>query len=218
VNDGRDIARREAPAHVAPPAAEPPVVYVGLATRALGFAIDAAIINLVATIVTFAVALIVGILHFPHQLQTIVAAIGAGVYVLWCAGYFIVFWSTTGQTPGSRIMRMRVVSAQGEPIKPRRALLRAIGLVLAALPLFAGFIRILFDDRRRGFHDRLAGTVVVEAPDVSLFEQRRLANLEASTLGRQAARELASRDGSEPASPAQSSNSGDERARPERHA
>jgi len=44
--------------------------------------------------------------------------------------------------------------------------LRLAGLVLAALPLFAGFVPILFDDRRRGVQDMLAGTVVVFAPPV----------------------------------------------------
>jgi uncharacterized RDD family membrane protein YckC len=34
-------------------------------------------------------------------------------------------------------------------------------MVLAALPLFAGFLPVLFDDRRRGIHDMLAGSVVV---------------------------------------------------------
>ena len=45
---------------------------------------------------------------------------------------------------------------------PRRGLLRFIGLTLAALPLFLGFLWILVDDRRRGLHDLLARTVVVE--------------------------------------------------------
>jgi uncharacterized RDD family membrane protein YckC len=39
---------------------------------------------------------------------------------------------------------------------------RFVGLTIAALPLFAGFLIILVDDRRRGLHDRLARTVVVE--------------------------------------------------------
>jgi uncharacterized RDD family membrane protein YckC len=39
--------------------------------------------------------------------------------------------------------------------------LRLIGLVLCIVPLFAGFLPVLVDDRRRGCHDMLAGTVVV---------------------------------------------------------
>ena len=64
--------------------------------------------------------------------------IGAVAYALWGMGYFVGFWSGTGQTPGSRVMQIRVVAVEGEPIKPRRALVRCIGLLLAALPLFAG--------------------------------------------------------------------------------
>ncbi len=36
-----------------------------------------------------------------------------------------------------------------------------IGLVLSIVPLFAGFLPVLFDRRRRGLADMLAGTVVV---------------------------------------------------------
>jgi len=37
------------------------------------------------------------------------------------------------------------------------------GMILAAIPLLAGFFIVLFDDRRRGLHDRLARTVVIDA-------------------------------------------------------
>jgi hypothetical protein len=50
---------------------------------------------------------------------------------------------------------------------------RCIGVVLAALPLFAGFVPILFDSRRRGFQDWLARTTVVEAPGPSIAEVSR---------------------------------------------
>ena len=38
--------------------------------------------------------------------------------------------------------------------------MRLIGLGLAIIPFFAGFLPVLVDDRRRGIHDMLAGTVV----------------------------------------------------------
>jgi uncharacterized RDD family membrane protein YckC len=37
-------------------------------------------------------------------------------------------------------------------------------MVLCALPLFAGFLPILLDRRRRGLHDMIAGSVVMSAP------------------------------------------------------
>jgi uncharacterized RDD family membrane protein YckC len=154
--------------------ADGPPAYVGLATRAAAFVVDVLLIDIVAVVVAAAVALIASVFHFPKELQTILKWIGVGVYVLWLFGYFVAFWSATGQTPGSRVLQIRVVTANGDRVKPSRGVLRVIGLVLAALPLFAGYVPVLFDRRRRGLQDRLARTVVIEAPDVSLAEARRL--------------------------------------------
>jgi uncharacterized RDD family membrane protein YckC len=149
---------------VGAPAAEA-TAYVGLVTRALAFGVDAVIINAVALAVSAVLALGASVLTLPDALKVALAAAGGVAYVLWSAGYFVVFWSTTGQTPGARLLRLRVQSgAAGGSVRPARALLRFVGLTLAALPLLAGYLMILVDDRRRGLHDWLAGTVVVEAP------------------------------------------------------
>lgn len=163
-----------APGEVAPTASAR-VRYVGLATRAIAMVIDAALINLVAVIVGVGASLILSILHLPSGTDTVLQAAGAAAYVFWTVGYFIVFWSTTGQTPGARVMLIRVVRATGVALKPREALVRCAGVLLAAIPLFAGFVPILFDDRRRGFQDWLAGTVVIEAAQASLVSGRRAA-------------------------------------------
>jgi uncharacterized RDD family membrane protein YckC len=138
--------------------------YVGLITRALAFAIDAAIVNAVAIVTAAVVSLTFSVVTVPNEVQVVVAAVGGVVYLLWTAGYFVTFWATTGQTPGSRVLRIRVIPASGERLPPRRALVRFIGLTLAVIPLFAGFLPILVDDRRRGLQDMLARTVVVDAP------------------------------------------------------
>ena len=70
----------------------------------------------------------------------------------------------TGQTPGMRLMYLRVVDARGEPPHFVRALIRVPALALAIIPLGAGFIPVFFDARRRGAHDMVARTVVVHAP------------------------------------------------------
>ena len=150
-----------------------PQPYIGLVTRAIAFALDAAIINIVSLVVSAGVALIVTVLHLGDDFRKVLLVIGAGAYLLWTLGYFVGFWASTGQTPGARVMRFRIAAANGERLIPRRALLRCIGLVLAALPLFAGYLMILFDDRRRGLHDRLARTVALDAPQLSLADQRR---------------------------------------------
>jgi uncharacterized RDD family membrane protein YckC len=40
-----------------------------------------------------------------------------------------------------------------------------MGMVLAAIPLMAGYAMILIDDRREGLHDKLAGTWILYAAD-----------------------------------------------------
>jgi uncharacterized RDD family membrane protein YckC len=150
------------------------VRYAGLATRVIAFAVDAALIDLAALVVAAAGALISSLLHFPNGLQNVLVVIGAGAFVLWSVAYFVAFWSTTGQTPGARVMQIRVLTAGGERVGPKRALLRCVGVVLAALPLFLGFVRILFDAKRRGFQDRLAATVVVATPQLSVAQARRV--------------------------------------------
>lgn len=145
----------------ATPRPEPPP-YAGLVTRTIAFALDAGIVNVVALSVGAVLTLCGSLLHLPHDVVVVAAAVGGVAYVAWAVGYFATFWSTTGQTPGDRVMQIRVRdSGAGAPIPLRRALLRVAGLVLGAIPLFAGYVPILLDARRRAFHDWLARTVVV---------------------------------------------------------
>ncbi len=142
--------------------------YIGLATRVLAFVFDAALINLVALLVSLGAALILSLFHVAGDLKPVLVTIGAVIYALWSIGYFVGFWSSqTGETPGDRVMRIRVVAADGGRVKPRRAALRAVALVIGTIPLFAGELLILFDGRRRAFHDLVARTVVVESPTLS---------------------------------------------------
>ena len=138
------------------------MTYQGLVTRAIAFAVDAALINLIALLVGVGVGVALSILSIPDYLQVVLLACGGAAFVVWTVAYFAVFWSTTGQTPGNRLMHIRVCGEDdGAALSLRRSLLRFGALLLAALPLLAGFITVLVDDRRRGLHDMLAGTVVV---------------------------------------------------------
>src|SRR5206468_11363848 len=97
--------------------------YTGLVTRAIGFGIDAVIIDLAAATVTAIVALALNLFNIPSKIDTALAAVGAVMFIAWSAAYFVTFWSTTGQTPGARIMRFRVLApgATRGHIDPRRA-------------------------------------------------------------------------------------------------
>ncbi len=142
------------------------VAYVGLMTRLISWAVDFLLINLVAIITGLGAQLIASIFPITKNLKPLFLVIAGGVYVVWTAAYFVAFWSVTGQTIGSRLMQVRVVTASGEKVKPVRAFVRWIGMNLAMVPLPWGFVPIPF--RRLGFPDWLAHTRVIEARQVSI--------------------------------------------------
>ena len=147
------------------------VPYVGLLTRLISWAVDFLLINLAAIITGLGILLIVAIFPITKHLQPVFAAIAGGAYVVWTAAYFVGFWSVTGQTPGSRLMQVRLVTPSGEKVKPVRAFVRWIGMNLAMVPLPWGYVPIPF--RRLGFPDWLAHTRVIEARELSIAAARR---------------------------------------------
>jgi uncharacterized RDD family membrane protein YckC len=77
--------------------------------------------------------------------------------------YFPFFWARGGQTPGMRLFGLQVVrDRDGGRIGWGTALLRLLGMYVASAVFYLGFIWIFIDKRRRGWHDLIAGTVVVK--------------------------------------------------------
>jgi len=87
------------------------------------------------------------------------------IYLLMAAigiGYYTYFFGA-GQTPGMRLLEIKLVRADGiEPIGLRRGFLRWVGMEISGVVLFLGYLWILIDRRRQGWHDKIAGTYVVK--------------------------------------------------------
>ena len=128
-------------------------------------------ITLVVFLVGAAVAALVADLvggFRPAWLAELLAAVGWSTVV---AVYLVFFWTVTGQTPGMQVMSLRVEHG-GAPPNVGRSLLRLVGLLLAIVPLFAGFVPVLVDRRRRALQDFMAGTVVLSGDDAPAAESR----------------------------------------------
>jgi hypothetical protein len=65
------------------------------------------------------------------------------------ASYHLLFWVTTGSTPGGRLLSQRLVAVDGSSPSPIQAVVRLLTLPLAAR-------------RMRALHDELAGTEVID--------------------------------------------------------
>ncbi|PKN18956.1 MAG: hypothetical protein CVU71_09210 [Deltaproteobacteria bacterium HGW-Deltaproteobacteria-6] len=84
-------------------------------------------------------------------------------YLLLYMIYFTYFHGLNGRTPGKNLLGLQVVSADGSPISFGIAFLRSAGYLVSSL-LFTvplGFIWIAFDKKKQGWHDKIAGTVVI---------------------------------------------------------
>lgn len=74
----------------------------------------------------------------------------------------ILFWIYRQATPGKMAIGARIVDAKtgGKP-STGQLIGRYFGYYLSILPVFLGLIWVGIDQRKQGFHDMLAGTVVV---------------------------------------------------------
>ena len=140
------------------------VPYGGIATRGVALAVDAALATMIFLTGTAVIGLVVSLVWNPRPASVVGTVIGVAGFLVEVA-YFTGFWSTAGQTPGMRLLHLRLVAAGGSAPGLGRSLVRLFGLIVAILLLFTGFLPVLVDDRRRALQDFLAGTVVVYDDD-----------------------------------------------------
>ena len=99
-------------------------------------------------------------------------SLGTAYFVLFLGyaatlGLVVINWiylcGSQGQTAGKRIIGIRIVRADGTPINFKTAALRHfVGYPLAFLSLGLGALWVLWDARQQGWHDKLAGTLVIK--------------------------------------------------------
>lgn len=87
-------------------------------------------------------------------------AVAVGLFAL----NFVVLAGREGQTIGKRLVGIRIVTEDGEPVTYVNVLLRhCAGYFLSALAGFLGFLWAIWDSKNQGWHDKIAKTIVVLA-------------------------------------------------------
>ena len=77
----------------------------------------------------------------------------------------VAFWIYRNATPGKMVIHARIVDARtGEAPSTGQLVGRYLGYYVSLFALGLGFIWVALDARKQGFHDKLAGTVVVRDP------------------------------------------------------
>ena len=89
---------------------------------------------------------------------------GFGAFVSFVAGvtYWVGSWSAFSATPGKMLLGQQIVHAQtGEPLGIGACIIRYVGTIISAIPLCLGYLWIIWDAEKQGWHDKLANTRVV---------------------------------------------------------
>ena len=137
---------------------ELPVEYVGFWLRVVAAIIDTVIMMVILTPLTFVVY---GTTGFSGELFLGPADLLIN-YVL-PAVLIIGLWVKYSATPGKMILGMRIVDADtGERIGAGRAIVRYIGYFVSMIVLCLGYFWVGWDRRKQGWHDKMAGTVVIK--------------------------------------------------------
>lgn len=162
--------------------------YAGLFSRFFAFLTDVIILILALSLSTTFINAFINLFNLKSfldqffvgdtALATFTAAIAALAGTLFVVSYGLLFWSLGGQTIGDLLFGVRVVRSDGSRLSFGRALLRMIGAYISGIALFLGFFWALFDSQHQGWHDSLAGSVVIydwpAVPD-ELFLREQLA-------------------------------------------
>jgi len=146
-------------------------IYGGFWRRFFAFTLDNVVIYILATLVFTAGMFVLGVLSGLHEIRPMgrhtlalllrIAILFNLLYLFMGMAYFTYFHGICGKTPGKMVFGLKVIRETGEPLTFGTAFLRWIGYFLSSLPLYLGFIWIAFDSKKQGFHDKLAGTIVI---------------------------------------------------------
>ena len=134
--------------------------YAGFWARALALLIDwliVVVISMPVIVVSF------GANYFSldpvRRSGDLVIALIVGVII-------VGFWRYCGATPGKLAVGVKIVDAStGRTPSTGRLVLRLFCYLLSAVPLYLGFLWAAIDRRKQAWHDKIAGTVVVNETD-----------------------------------------------------
>jgi uncharacterized RDD family membrane protein YckC len=149
----------------------------GFFTRTMAFMLDIFLLTILGLMSGVVIFLILRFFRYKQILDFVKSLLGiedqigqfigliSPILFLVVLVYFVFFWTLIGYTPGKALLGLQIVRQDGRPLSVGRALVRFLGYWVSAIPLFLGFIWILFDRRHEGWHDKISKTQVIYIPN-----------------------------------------------------
>lgn len=156
----------------------------GIGSRFLAALFDTALILIVQVLVILPILFFIGFKDFAENLTSWIAALLGLLSFLFLWGYYIFFelvWN--GQTPGKRLVGLRVVRRDGTPITLSEAFIRNLVRIVDLMPTGygVGLIVMFIDAQSRRLGDLAAGTLVIHDRGPLSLETLNPTTLEAKT-------------------------------------
>src|SRR3989344_363837 len=128
--------------------------YAGVGSRFLAAIIDSIILTLVSFVLGFVLEMAMG---KNGAFLNMILSIIIGIF------YWVFYQASQGQTLGKKAMGIKVVDLAGnKPTAMTFFLREIIGKIVSSIILFIGYLMILWDGKKQGLNDKIAGTVVVK--------------------------------------------------------
>lgn len=156
--------------------------YAGFTSRLIAFIIDLVLITLINVVLAWIFSVVVNLIGIDLaqcrliELDNTFTSFSDFFQTVWCilfligipltsflilVGYPIIFWTLIGQTIGKYTMGLRVVRMDGNRITLFTSIRRVLGYAVSILFFGLGFVWILINNQRQGWHDKIAGTCVI---------------------------------------------------------
>jgi len=148
--------------------------YVGFWARFVAFLIDSVAVSI---LIAPLVAMVLGEIQMSHyDLQNIADLQRLLLQLIYQLSFdvllmgiiVVLFWMFKSATPGKMLISAIIVDANtGAKPSQWQFLIRYLGYFVGLFPFGLGFLWVGFDDRKQGWHDKMAGTVVVKKKKVA---------------------------------------------------
>jgi uncharacterized RDD family membrane protein YckC len=127
--------------------------YAGLGVRLIAALVDAVLLALVNSGISYTLQLTLGDNSFI-----------TGSILGWIisVGYYIVYQAKYTQTIGKKVMNIKVITYDGKTPSMSTFFIREIlGKIASAVILLIGYLMVLWDPKKQALHDKIADTYVV---------------------------------------------------------
>lgn len=139
----------------------------GLASRIFAFLIDSLLMTLLDSVLLLIFGLGLGWLGYAELSRTLIPLITFGVFF----GYHVFQeWLWDGQTVGKKLLKIRVVRTNGQPIGFWESLGRNFMRILDVYTMGLGIVCMMFNRDERRFGDFIAGTLVIAQKNVRMAQ------------------------------------------------